>query len=646
MKNFIRLAAIALLGATFASCSDNEPEIVTPDESGSRFYATLRLQLPVAGRSTTDTPNAGNDPAQSSSGYEEGQDYENAISNVTVVLAKDQGNGIYKVLTSANGTPTLTNSEENAHPIYTMQFRTETIKGIAQQESKDARTVNVFAFCNGAPDESTLMASEGQNMGLDAILNMVAGGTTGNPITIEIAQKNGFLMTSATLLEKEIPTWDYLLANNTTAASACDLGTVSVERVASRFDFMQTTAEGQTEANVYPMTNGINELNDNTTHAVVRLTAMSLFNEAKEFFYLRHMSADGTNTSWTVCTQENPSNYVVSPNWAAVQAYDAACSGGDNTTTTGIATPLPADLAAKYFFPIATIASSNETVWTPLGTPNTDDNHTSNQNPTWPNNTGDTNINTDGYHIWRYASENTIPGVNAQRVAVTTGVVFRGDLQPVSEDAANDENLIVKAMNEGETLYAFNFEGSNTSKTHITKFFGSLTDFFEYVKTPANTLSPEREAFDKALRAGYFVASVDGTEVTVDEETDLSAEIYNATGEVTIAAGTDGENNKLLSKINILAYVCTKEEGVNHYYNYYYYYNRHNDNGMNEEMGPMEFATVRNNIYKLAVEEVSAVGLPADLPPDPGTPDEVPEVYFKVSVRVLDWVVRINNIKF
>ena len=60
----------------------------------------------------------------------------------------------------------------------------------------------------------------------------------------------------------------------------------------------------------------------------------------------------------------------------------------------------------------------------------------------------------------------------------------------------------------------------------------------------------------------------------------------------------------------------------------------------------MEFATVRNNIYKLKVDMVSALGLPEDTPPDPWTPDENPQVYFKVSVKVLDWVVRKNSIKF
>jgi hypothetical protein len=65
----------------------------------------------------------------------------------------------------------------------------------------------------------------------------------------------------------------------------------------------------------------------------------------------------------------------------------------------------------------------------------------------------------------------------------------------------------------------------------------------------------------------------------------------------------------------------------------------------------MEYAVVRNNVYKLAVTGVSKYGHPGDPTgdPDPETPsdpDETKNVYFQVSVKVLPWVVRVNNIEF
>ena len=87
------------------------------------------------------------------------------------------------------------------------------------------------------------------------------------------------------------------------------------------------------------------------------------------------------------------------------------------------------------------------------------------------------------------------------------------------------------------------------------------------------------------------------------------------------------------------------------YYCYYFYWNRHNDNGIPGVMAPMEFAVVRNNVYKLAVTKINQLGHPTDTsndptPPTPHTDDETSEVYMKVEVEVLPWTVRVNEIQF
>ena len=68
-------------------------------------------------------------------------------------------------------------------------------------------------------------------------------------------------------------------------------------------------------------------------------------------------------------------------------------------------------------------------------------------------------------------------------------------------------------------------------------------------------------------------------------------------------------------------------------------------------MRSMEFAVVRNNVYKLAVTNISKLGHPRVSendpdPVDPEDPDEDGDVYLSVSVEVLPWVVRVNNIEF
>ena len=87
---------------------------------------------------------------------------------------------------------------------------------------------------------------------------------------------------------------------------------------------------------------------------------------------------------------------------------------------------------------------------------------------------------------------------------------------------------------------------------------------------------------------------------------------------------------------------------------FYYYWNRHNDNKKNATMGVMEFAVVRNNVYKLCVDSIARYGHPSPADPDPtdpdpeepNEPDEEENFYFTVTVKVLPWVVRVNHIEF
>ena len=218
-----------------------------------------------------------------------------------------------------------------------------------------------------------------------------------------------------------------------------------------------------------------------------------------------------------------------------------------------------------------------------------------------------TNDNYDGdYKIWCYAKENTIPGTTAQKHNVSTGVVFKGEL--TAGETASD--AVKTAMAAGKRIYVFN-----------NVLYGAWKD----VKAAAEA------GTDPTLQAAYNQAA---TGVAADAE---------PTGAAAAAAGFTGYSAK---------------DGK--YYNYYYYWNRHNDNLDPYKMGVMEFAVVRNNVYKLAVDKISRFGHPT--PPDPSNPDPDPEpdpdpvdpddpdesvnYYFNVTVKVLPWTVRINNIEF
>lgn len=216
----------------------------------------------------------------------------------------------------------------------------------------------------------------------------------------------------------------------------------------------------------------------------------------------------------------------------------------------------------------------------------------------------DNSWNADGtkgdYKIWRYATENTIPkGTDdgLQKKGITTGVAFKGEIKGVSDRMRT-------LLNGTNTVYVFD-----------NILWGTWND----VKTAAEakesgntTLSNPSlaAAYNKAMEGGY---------------TDAKA----------VAAG----------------FTIFKPNANKKYEVLYYYWNRHNDNDNNGSMGPMEFAVVRNNVYKLSVTGVNKFGHPTNPgddpdPENPEDPDEEDDVYFKVAVEVLPWVVRINDIEF
>lgn len=212
-----------------------------------------------------------------------------------------------------------------------------------------------------------------------------------------------------------------------------------------------------------------------------------------------------------------------------------------------------------------------------------------------------TDDNYDGdYKIWCYAKENTVPSIAAQKHDVSTGVVFKAEIT-AGETASAD---VKAALTSGKRIYVFN-----------NKLYGTWAD----VKTAAVA------GTDANLQAAYNQA----------------------------AAGLEGDAEPAAAAAAAAGFTGYSADGGK-YYTYYYYWNRHNDNLDPYNMGIMEFAVVRNNVYKLCVDSISKFGHPDPTHPtdpdpdpvDPDVPDESVNYYFTVTVKVLPWTVRINNIEF
>ena len=121
-------------------------------------------------------------------------------------------------------------------------------------------------------------------------------------------------------------------------------------------------------------------------------------------------------------------------------------------------------------------------------------------------------------------------------------------------------------------------------------------------------------------------------------------EAYNGNVSTAIIALADKEaKGEDISDADLKAANITKYAG-----NVCYYYTtniKHFDNRDNDVSGNMEFAIMRNNIYSLSVTNITNIGDPF-IDATPGVDNESKQTYLDVSVYILPWIVRYNDIEF
>lgn len=545
MKKFVFLLMAGLMVLGFGACSDDMDVPKGGEEIADAVYMSFDLKLPSS-RSATDEED-GKTNSNANPDFEEGFETENKVSTVKVVLAT--------AATAANGVTTYTYVAESMdgfklvgeEDVYTVTFQAADLTSILPEEGQMGPSVYAFVVCNPPT-------------GFDAEQIFTGYGSVANgDETLEnsIAQLNSFLMTNAEISQiSNIPSD---LTSYNSPANPFDLGVVEVERTAARFDYKAAKT-----GNVYPV--------EGTTVSV-KLTGMALVNMSKNYWWLRRVADAATSPAGqynpatiALCGVETPRNYVVDTDHA--EKLDGNAS------------------AANFCYHVGTGDAINPTtfIYTDINSLTIDDN--------WTGANGE-----DGYKVWRYATENTLPSIEDQIKKYSTGVIFKG----VIEDSETDETK--KLLDGNSAVYVFG---------------DVLYGKWEQVGLAANELDDNDALKNVSLNAAYKQAGV--TEPTKEAAVNAGFTVYspNDKGEYEV---------------------------------YYYYWNRHNDNGNNTLMGIMEFAVVRNNVYKLSVTEINRYGHPGDPdgdpdPEKPDDPDEDDEVYFRVGVKVLPWVVRVNNIEF
>lgn len=556
----------------------------TPDNVSNNSEGNVYASLALSfGNTRSTTQNPGeNTPSQSSDGFEFGKDYENNVQSVLVVLAKKDETTGKFSYVTDSGICNAYDASQTPSDTKNHIYKLK-FSTTALAEYAD-QEVYVFAYCNPSARLVEEVIGQGK-WGVDLER------TIADPDNAEIWSKNNFLMTNGMVSKTKLPSVYDMNNKFNHISKPCDLGRVLVERVCARFDFAQTSVQHEgkdLDPNVYPIYEYVADKDGQFgsgsmgLQGFVNIDAMALVNEATKFYYLSR----------------------VAPN----EGQGQAAHPGTPITILGQETPndwviSPAKTNADWFYsfipnPEGKLPDPSSSLFKYTAIADLNEEDTDND---W-----NSEKKRYDYKIWRYTTENTIDLVSDQKYGSTTGVVFRGYL------SAPEGTKLATAITSGKPIYS-----------HEGIMYGNLDQLKVYVS--------------KYPRSAVSIAWQAARDFTID----LTK--YKTEADILKFLNEDPKANADFGSSDYFN-VYTQTNGK--YYTYYFYPNRHNDNGNNTVMGPMEFATVRNNVYKLRLTNIYRWGNPGDKPFDPENPDEDPEVYFRVEVEVLPWVVRINDIEF
>ena len=675
--------------AMVASCSDDAPRSGAGQEelpADAGVWFGMGVQLPAGAGSRSQTTEGGG----STGGTEIGRSEENRIHRALVVFA-DKDNGFIAYTTASQGGISI-GGGETASTSGNGSI-TPNADGVSASiiASLPASQLNTY-YSQKAGDDGILMDNQVKvyvfaNYPLDLLEAFKAMGDEGvgstdwtdwscevserssdnedltdadNKNTAVLQVTSGLPMSNASVatayIPKSIEDWlpftdeekPFEMSKVNTEGDKIDNsfssvnmtgGPVNLQRSVARFDFK----DGSMNNFTYHV--GIYGKGGNTLD--VELIRMNLVNMSKQFYYLQRVSNNGhaSGDGFMLCGRDLPGNYVVDV------AADLKCvHNTDATRTSGIGEK--GEPYSKYY---NFCFGSGETAdqwkidlaardqWY-RATPSEVAGQGANMNDA-----------TGEYKIWRYVTENTIPGITQQKVALSTGIVFEGMLRKTAEtpkDLADaiDENYYVDG--DGNKVDK-GVAGARLDHPILYMFDNVLYVKFTAVLAAAHATAPGDVLNNAVLIPNKGYAHSVAEYYTAWQNAGGGQEA----GEQGYAQFMEFKKAAVDAGITIYQWATDEYMGAGQtephkgYFCYYYYWNRHNDNGIPGVMGQMEFAVVRNNVYKISVDKIRRIGHPRRTendpdPQTPDTPDEVSDVYLDVQVTTLPWVVRRNSVEF
>jgi hypothetical protein len=554
------LLGALLLTAMLAACGENDDlQAGQPSTGAGKQYVSLTFTMPTEEESSrASNPTGG----ENGDGHEMGQDYENTITDAVAFFFQNNGAGV--------------NGDVNT-PVRYMYFNE-----FNQYEDGDGNGIDRTYTSKPVPTDLygaynvLVVANPGKDDWWTSTTTLTLG-TVRDKILTQAWTKTGddytnFLMSSAKDAIIEITD-----ANNTEATAANT--TVDVERMAARVDYKKDASYTCTDPNY--------------TGATVEITGATIINRLTAGSYLLKRVAEDVNGKTPdylgkeTSNNDKATNYVLDP-WTA-QKTQANLEGtpftvdGQNVAASDLYDP-------QTYIPTR---SDNPEDWADYckeGVPAT----------------------ADGYLRVGYALENTTDRLSTS-LNYNTGIVFKAQFHPQGVD-----DYYV-----GNTFFTYN----GTIYPSLTNMVGQLNtqaDFATYAKDEIAKLTTwdGLKGFANSLNdptgygdylTGYADEHSSDVFTPTANELTWTYYLYNKLGVVEDAEkGPEINLNGVETRAKLYE---SSEELLRTYYNgqcYYIWWLRHSNDGDDETNGVMEYAVVRNNIYKVNVESIYSLG--GDIP--------------------------------
>lgn len=563
------VAGCLLMASLAAGCA--QEDIDTAPTGGGGMSASSYVSLSFASQQSTPTrsnPTGG----EQGDGDETGQDYENKIKSAVAFFY--QGSGTDGV-NSSGTTPIMAVATFNVgSPTEPGNGIDRTYTTTPQQVDLDDGTYNVLVVANPGADWWT-----GQSLTLADVRNHIQ--TTA--WTASGSDYSDFVMTSAA---------DATLTLNSNPESNPATAEVNVERMAARLDYKAEASYTCTDP-AY-------------TGATVEITGAALVNNLTAGSYMLKRVASTVDGVPTYLGDETPdagvqTNYVLDP-WTAVKT-----SANNSFTIGGEANKTAKDLYGEWFGNI----SQDPNHWAAYVQPGTE-----------------MTVGTEKWQRIGYTLENTTAAEEAGK-RYSTGVVFKAKFHP--QGVANYQ--------DGETFFAYGTKIYASMEDMMAGFYGSEFADLDNITSCATwgdvkqfitstLLTNDPSGYNKYLEG--LAEGKDDTEAVAGASLTWSNYMLNECGY------SKDENGKVvLDQNDKVTRIALQPYGTRTYEDatcYYTWWVRHSNDNDDTKKGIMEYAIVRNNIYKLTVSSVYSLG------------GEVPEEEsLIVDVYVNDWLLLDNE---